>query len=256
MRPLEEMVRPMGRPVALKVSVAPDWESVAAICRLLMAAPETLDCVPGLVTATLLVMVQVKAVVPEYPAESVAFTVTELDPGVVGVPVMVPLVPLMESPAGKPVADHEVMVAVEDESVAPLVSGVMAVPVTFDWTLWATTVTVLVIFQVKLVVAVRVCESVAVTVTEQAQAVVGVPVMAPLEELIERPAGRPVAEKVTELPPVVSWGALMVRELMALPETFDWVPGLVTDRLSTFQVSVTEPAVPVASLPPPAAPVV
>ena len=31
--PLEEMVRPVGRPVALKVRVAPDWESVAAICR-------------------------------------------------------------------------------------------------------------------------------------------------------------------------------------------------------------------------------
>jgi hypothetical protein len=65
MRPLDEMVRPAGRPVALKVRVAPDWESVAAICRLLMAVPETLDWVPGLVTATVLVMVQVKLAVPE-----------------------------------------------------------------------------------------------------------------------------------------------------------------------------------------------
>jgi hypothetical protein len=62
---------------------------------------------------------------------------------------------------------------------------------------------------------------VAVTVTEQAQGVVGVPVMAPVVELIESPLGSPVAEKVTELPPVVSWGAAMVSALMALPETFD-----------------------------------
>ena len=42
---------------------------------------------------------------------------------------------------------------------------------------------------------------------------------------------------------------------MAVPDTFDWVPGLVTDRLSTFQVSVTEPAVPADAVPPPAEPV-
>jgi hypothetical protein len=63
--PLDEMVRPMGGPVAPKVSVAPDWVSVAAICRAVMAVPETLDWVPGLVTATVLVMVQVKLAVPE-----------------------------------------------------------------------------------------------------------------------------------------------------------------------------------------------
>ena len=63
-RPLDEMVSPAGRPVALKVKVAPDWESVAAICRLLMAAPEVLDCVPGLVTATVLLMAQVKLADP------------------------------------------------------------------------------------------------------------------------------------------------------------------------------------------------
>jgi hypothetical protein len=87
-------------------------------------------------------------------------------------------------------------------------------------------------------------------VVEQAQAVVGVPVMAPLVELMDRPAGRPVAEKLTVLPPVVSWGALMVRVLMALPDTFDWVPGLVTDRLSTFQVTEIDPPPPPPPEPP------
>ena len=181
--------------------------------------------------------------------------VTELDPGVVGVPVMAPLVPLMDNPPGSPVADHEVMVAADDESVAELLRVEMAVPVTLDWVPGLATVTVLVTFQVKAALAVSVWVSVAVRVTEQAQAVVGVPLMTPEEALMERPAGRPVAEKVTELPPVVSWGALMVRLLMAVPEVFDCVPGLVTERASTFQVKVIEPAVPAASLPPPAAPV-
>ena len=44
--------------------MAPDWESVALICRAVMAVPDTFDWVPGLVTATVLVMVQVKVAVP------------------------------------------------------------------------------------------------------------------------------------------------------------------------------------------------
>ena len=145
------------------------------------------------------------------------------------------------------------MVAVDDESVAELLWVEMAVPVTLFWVPGLVTVTVLVMFQVKVVLWASVWVSVAVTVTEQAQAVVGVPLMTP-PELMERPAGRPVAPNVTELPPVVSCGALMVRLVMAEPEVLVWVPGLVTDRASTFQVRVIEPAVPPpASVPPPAA---
>ena len=147
------------------------------------------------------------------------------------------------------------MVAVDDESVAELLCVEMAVPVTLFCVPGLVTVTVLVMFQVKVVLWASVWVSVAVTVTEQAQAVVGVPLMTP-EELMLRPAGRPVAPNVTELPPVVSWGALMVRLEMAVPDVFVWVPGLVTERASTFQVRVIDPAVPAVSLPPPAAPVV
>ena len=46
----------------------------------------------------------------------------------------------------------------------------------------------------------------------------------------------------------------MVRLEMAEPETLDWVPGLVTDRLSTFQVRETDPlppVLPVVAPPPP-----
>jgi hypothetical protein len=215
-----------------------------------MAVPVTLDWLPGLVTDTLLVMVQVKAAVPVKLALSLAVIVTEQAQAVVGVPVIVPVEVLMESPAGSPVADHEEIVAVDEESVAELVRAVMAEPETFDLVPGLVTVTVLVMFQVKVAVAVRASESVAVMVVEQAQAVVGVPVMAPLVELMDRPAGRPVAEKLTVLPPVVSWGALMVRVLMALPDTFDWVPGLVTDRLSTFQVTEIDPPPPPPPEPP------
>ncbi len=131
-----------------------------------------------------------------------ALTVTEELAGAVGVPEIVPVEELMDSPAGRPVAD-QVSVAPAWESVAESVTGVMAVPVTEDLAPGLATVTVLVMFQVKLAVAVRASESVAVTVTEQAQAVVGVPLTTPPLE-IESPAGSPLAEYVTELPPVVS----------------------------------------------------
>jgi hypothetical protein len=71
----------------------------------------------------------------------------------------------------------------------------MAVPETFDLVPGFVTVTVLVMFQVNAdVVAVAAWESVAVTVAEHLQAVVGVPEIAPVEALIERPAGSPVTE--------------------------------------------------------------
>ena len=105
----------------------------------------------------------------------------------VGVPLIVPVDELIDSPAGRPVAD-QVRVAPDWESVAESVTGVMAVPVTEDLAPGLVTDTVLVMFQVKLVVAVRASESVAVTVTEQAHAVVGVPLIAPA--MVDRQAGR------------------------------------------------------------------
>jgi hypothetical protein len=182
----------------------------------------------------------------------VAVTVTEQAQAVVGVPVMEPEEE-MDRPAGRPVAD-QVRVAPDWESEPLSCNAVMAAPETFAWVPGLVTDTVLVMFQVNEVLSLSASESVAVTVTEQAQAVVGVPLTTPAEE-IESPAGSPVAVKVTELPPVVSWGAVMVRLVIAEPDTLDWVPGLVTERLSTFQVRVTDPELPVVLLPPPAAPV-
>src|SRR5689334_9480487 len=67
-------------------------------------------------------------------------------------------------------------------------------------------------------------ESVAVTVTDDVAAVVGVPLMRPDELLIDRPAGRPVADQVYG---VVPPDAVTVR-LTAVPTVPLWLPGLFT----------------------------
>ena len=198
--PDEAIDRPAGRPVAVQVSVAVGLVSVAAGVRVVMAAPETLDLVPGLVTATVLVMVQVKLTELEYAVGeplSVAVMVTAQAHAVVGVPLITPAEE-MTMPTGRPVAD-QVKVAVDDVSVAVAVMLVIAVPDTFDLAVVVglVTATVLEMFQVKMAELANVVGeplSVAVMVTEQAHAVVGVPVMAPVVELTKRPVGRPVAE--------------------------------------------------------------
>src|ERR1700729_3766076 len=108
-------------------------------------------------------MVQVKEAVPEKPPPSVAVMTTGFDPAEVGVPVMVPVPELMDSPAGSPVAD-QVRVAPDWLSVAELVTGVMAAPVTLDLPPGLVTETVLLTAQVKPAdVAVAAWVSVAVT---------------------------------------------------------------------------------------------
>ena len=83
-------------------------------------------------TATVLVVVHVSAAEPACPVVSEATIRTEANPGVVGVPVIVPEEELIDRPAGSPVADH-VMVAAVSVSVALEVSGVMAEPVVLAW---------------------------------------------------------------------------------------------------------------------------
>ncbi|MGB7097369.1 MAG: hypothetical protein WBD95_01185 [Xanthobacteraceae bacterium] len=184
--------------------MAPVEESLALTVRGLMAVPDTSFCDPGLVTETVLEIVQVNEADPVKPALSVALTVTEHEHAVVGVPVMAPLVALTDRPAGRPLAVQEEIVAVDDESWAELERVLMAVPDRFDWAPGLVTDTVLSTVQVNDVLSLNASESVAVTVTEHEHAVVGVPPMTPDPELMERPAGRPVAAKVTALPPVVS----------------------------------------------------
>jgi len=66
MDPVDELIdRPAGSPVADQVKVAPDWLSVAEFGTALIAVPVIELLLPGLVTATLLVTVQVIEVVPK-----------------------------------------------------------------------------------------------------------------------------------------------------------------------------------------------
>ncbi len=46
----------------------------------------------------------------------------------------------------------------------------------------------------------------------------------------------------------------MVKVVMAVPDVLVWLPGLVTDRLSTFQVRAMVPDAPPAPVVPPEAP--
>src|SRR5579862_3047705 len=106
-RPEELMDSPAGSPVALNVSVCPDAESVAWICRL-TAIPTVQDWAPGLVTVTVLApaafTVQLNVAEPDAPVVSLAVTVTVEVPAVVGVPEISPDEELTDSPAGSPVA--------------------------------------------------------------------------------------------------------------------------------------------------------
>ena len=70
---------------------------------------------------------------------------------------------------------------------------------------------------------------------------VGVPVMVPVEELIDSPAGRPVADQVRVAP---DWESVaeFVTALMAEPVIDDWLPGLATDTvLEVVQVNEAVP---------------
>jgi hypothetical protein len=242
------MDSPGGSPVAdHEVIDAVDEESVAEAARALMAVPDTFDWSPESATATVLVIVQVNDVEPEAPEPSVAVSVTEQVQAVVGVPVIVPVEPSIDSPAGSPVADHA-SVAVDEVSVAVLWRALMADPETWDWPAGVATETVLVIVQVNDVEPEAPEPSVAVSVTEQVQAEVGVPVIVPVEPSIDRPAGSPVADHasvaVDEESVAESW-----RALMADPVRWDWLPGFVTDtELVIVQPKVVVPEAPLPSV--------
>ena len=164
--PVEElMASPVGRPLWVQVRVRPVWVSVAEFASEEMAEPTAEDCPPGLVTTTVLVVVQVKEALACADELSVAVRTTEAAPGVVGVPVTAPVEELIVSPAGRPVA-LQVSVAVELVSVALGVKVEMADPVTEDLALTAVTSTVLVMVQENEADEAKLAPSVAVSVTE------------------------------------------------------------------------------------------
>jgi N-acetylglutamate synthase/N-acetylornithine aminotransferase len=173
--------------------VAVDDESVAVTSTGVMAEPEPSDWSPGLVTETVLVTVHENEAESLAPEPSVAVTVTDDVPAVVGVPEMVPEEGSMARPAGRLVADH-VSVAVDVESVAVTSTGVMAEPEPSDWSPGLVTETTLVTLHENEAVPVKPELSVAVTVTDDVPAAVGVPEMVPEVGSMARPSGSPVAE--------------------------------------------------------------
>jgi hypothetical protein len=194
-----------------------------------------------LVTVTVLVTFQENVVVPFDPAVSVAVTVTEHEQAAVGVPEMVPVDAPMVRPAGRPVAD-QVNVWPDWESVARTVTLVAALPDVEVCEETELTVTLLLTVQAKVVVPYAPVLSEALTVTEHEHGAVGVPVIDPVEELMARPAGRPVADQVKVWP---DWESVaeFVTVLMAVPVVPVWADLAVTvTLLDTVQLKLADPA--------------
>jgi hypothetical protein len=234
------MVRPAGSPVAPKARVAEGEESEAPTSSWVTGVPDPSDWAPGFVTEIVLVTVHANDVEPENPAPSVAVTVTDDAPAVVGVPLIVPVVALIDRPAGRPVA-AQVNVSPDWESVAEFASGVTDDPEADVWAPCPATDTVLAIAHENVAEPEEPEPSVAVSVTEEVPPVVGVPVTAPVVPLIESPVGSPVADHVRVAPDWES-EADGVSVATAVPDVPYRVPGFVT--VTTFaivQANVAEP---------------
>jgi len=236
---------PTGSPVADQVRVAVDEESVAEAVRE-TGEPETEAWFPRLVTATVLVTVQVKAAWPEKPAESMAVRTTLQDPAVVGVPEMVPFDGFTLSPTGRPEAD-QVRVAVDEESVAEAVRET-GEPEAEDWFPGKMTATELMTVQMKAAWPEKPAESVAVRTTSDTPAVDGVPVILPVEELTEVPGGRPDADQVTMLAVDEVSVAVAPRETGVPESEFCAGVGPTVTRFVRTTGKVVEPAYPLESV--------
>src|ERR1035437_7596528 len=142
---------------------------------------------------------------------SVTVTLIVAGPATVGVPVMAPQEESINNPAGSPVAVHTNGVAPPVAATGPLYAtptkpfGSEAVVITRA----ASIVTENGLVTLKCVGLVA---SVTVTLIVAGPATVGVPVMAPLEESINNPAGSPVAVHTNGVaPPVAATGPLYAR---------------------------------------------
>src|SRR6185437_11693932 len=93
--------------------------------------PLPINCLPQ-PGGPCLVTVQVKVTCPELctldPIVSVAWTMTENAPVLVGLPVIWPVLALIASPGGRPVADHAVIFAPADEVAESFLDTVVPRP--------------------------------------------------------------------------------------------------------------------------------
>ena len=157
-----------------------------------------------------------------------------------GVPVMAPVEESIDMPVGSAAPVH-VNTAPGWVSVAEGASEV-AVPVRVARLAWAVTTTELLMVQVKAADPEWPVLSRATSTTAEEPGVVGVPLTTPVVALIDKPAGRPVADHVRVAPGSESV-ALGTNGVMAVPVVANWVPGLPTVTVDEMpQVNEVEPA--------------
>ncbi|GIM97155.1 hypothetical protein Ato02nite_089480 [Paractinoplanes toevensis] len=123
-------------------------------------------------------------------AVSVAVTVAVKVPAVVAVPDTVPVLLLMLNPVGSPLADHVYGVLPPRAAIVRLAAAPVAVPFVPGF------VTTTPVLQEKDTLLVSFALSVTFTVAVTVAATVGVPEMTPDVALIDKPAGRLVADHV------------------------------------------------------------
>ncbi len=127
--------------------------------------------------------------------ESVTVIDTVLVPAVVGFPLMAPLAASIVRPAGRPVADHVYGVVPPLALTVALYAPPTTPPGSDVVVMFGGAMTV----NIRFAVAVRcdgLLESVTVMATVLAPAVVGVPLICPVDAFSVNPAGRPVADHV------------------------------------------------------------
>jgi hypothetical protein len=163
------------------------------------ATPTELVCPPGLLTENEAELtLQSYWVLPAFQGlfESLAMTITVNKPDVVGVPEMIPVAGLIDTPGGSPVADQ--LNGAFPPSVVCF-TGEIAAPTALVWAPGlitenegeATTAGNWVLPDFA-----GLLESVALTTGWNVPVAVGVPEMVPVVASIDRPDGRPVADQV------------------------------------------------------------
>jgi len=192
MAPVEELIdNPAGRAVAAHAVAGRSRASSSAIFAENASPTLPVNVCPAVMSGTPMAM-EIVAVSVSVPPGPVAVMVIVVLPLSCGVPVIWPLLEVMEAQDGSPVADHEVtgrLVLSVSENVFENASPTLPDPVWPEVMMGAPSAIV------KLTLTAGLVPPLPVAVTEAVKLpfVVGVPVIAPVLVFIERPDGMPVA---------------------------------------------------------------
>ena len=153
------------------------------------------------------------------PSESDNAALTKKVPAAFGVPEIVPLAVSIDSPLGRPAADHVYGTA---PPVADGVVGLKALPTCpFGSADGHVAVNGVITFSVKLFVPAAVRASATAAATVNVPAAVGVPEMMPVEESMANPAGSPEADQTYGVVPPVAVGFAEVYATPTSPSGID-----------------------------------